>query len=132
MEVHPDVEAATKAVASQFQPRIPDANQVPAGFRLMEVRTTFEPMLRKLFLILDYSDGISSMFLVQSAAPGGRAPVPALPGLDSSDPHGDPRIFRHVAGGHSQCWTARGGLHLLVVSRVTDGQIPDFLVALLK
>ena len=130
--VHADVDAAMQAVAAQFRPKIPGASQLPAGFSLAEVRTTFEPMRKSLYLVLDYTDGISSLFLIESAAKAADGMVPAMPGLPSADPRGAPTIFRYVEGGHSQCWTTREDLHLLVVSRVTGQQIPDLLVSLLR
>ena len=123
IQVHSDVPAAAQAVSTQFIPRIPQTTQIPAGFSLAEVRTTFDPLARKHYLILDYTDGISSMFLVESA------------GGQSDEMNGsalEPKVYRHVAGGYSQCWATRGNLMLLVVSRVTDRQIPDFLISMLR
>jgi hypothetical protein len=127
--VHPDVQAAALVVTSQFKPRIPDRTQVPQGFNLMEIRTTYEPFTNKHYLVLDYTDGISSLFLVESAATEpdlfGAANVA---GVESEGP----TIYRHVAAGHSQCWARKDNLHLLVVSRIIDRQIPEFLATMLR
>jgi hypothetical protein len=130
VKVHRDVQAAKVSLNPNLDLRIPDARALPKGYVLTEVRTTRQPLSNLEVLVLEYTDGIDNLHVVQgrmTVLSSGAAPV--LPEPPSTPLLGDV-IYRYREGVHSQCMAVRGGITYLVVGRVMDDQLPALLASL--
>jgi hypothetical protein len=122
---YPDVAAATQALQGEFTPRIPRPAALPAGYVFSQVRITTvdeAPGLRRRYLVLEYTDGIDCLFMVESAAP-----VPA-----NESPTRFDGVHQCVLGAHSQSWAWKNGVQYLVVARTLAHQVPALLKATLR
>ena len=121
----PDVAAATQVVRKEFVPRIPRATALPTGYVLSQVRITTVDEgggVRRRYLVLEYTDGIDCLFLVESAAPG----------RSDETTVSFEGVHQCVQGAHCQSWAWSNGVQFLVVSRTLGGQVPNLIKQALR
>lgn len=89
---------------------------LPAGYMLLEARTTIDAAGDD-FLVLVYSDGLDSLFLINGSTPLGS-------GLPSPEPAEEMVLHRFMLGTLVQLWTTVEGRMVMLMGRLAEDQIP--------
>jgi hypothetical protein len=122
MESRPHASLVDASRLLDFGPKVPKA--VGQGFELLQVRTTKHPGDGKTYLVLVYSDGIDSRFVVESKS-GNKLSVDVTP-----KERGMALIERFRIGPATQYRVDIDGRDILVLGQFHESGIPSLLMAL--
>ncbi|MFO1054117.1 MAG: hypothetical protein U1F36_18015 [Planctomycetota bacterium] len=89
VEYFGDVNAAVSALGVAEQSVLPIAQELPQGFRFLEARTVIDTLRPESNLVLLYTDGVESMFVVETFG----APLPSVPVMSPTDTQSPYALF---------------------------------------